>query len=653
MHGGLDGVSWAPQAPKIRAGRAGRVLRPARPAQDGAQIGALESVHIQIHFLSRMDLFHFPIEKIRLQSSYVRPSTHRPGRACVRRMVHTRRRNQCEPPPAPQAPPPGVGTNPDKAAELARAHSALEVALNQLRDDASSTCVRPQADGTLALAPGQATAVAIIDAARTELGDATAWHGQCEGYVEWAHFRSVLKQIGTLTRGNVLQLKAASAQDLTVFTVKQEGSPVSREHVGLSPSIEGILSQAEVAVHAAHPTCYICLSVDCVEHPDEDLLPTGCACCREESSAGRAHVSCLATAAQYQPECWLQCPTCKQDFTHEMKLRMAQERWERVHSRPEADNERLTALSNLANAFRSVGNEAAVQPLLEELVAVDRRTNGDDDPRTLSSICQLGTHLMTMARSDADGAILLEARDLLEESSNGLLQTMGVEYEQTLTSMANLASVYNKMATMGQMGAKARARMMREDVAEVMRRAKPAEPNTFVTICNLGTTICNIGDQPAGLALQEEATASAHRVLGERHPTTQHILRTISYTQRGQKATKPGTRAIGTLVGLASKPELNGKTFYVTGFDTAKGRYRVWLHGNLGGKPLAIKPNNLQLMHGTAVIVDGLQAAPELNGQRGLVGSFDSDKGRYHLLFKGRAKMLGVRVERCKLEFAV
>ena len=41
MHGGLDGVSWAPQAPKTRAGRAGRVLRPARPAQDGAQIGAL------------------------------------------------------------------------------------------------------------------------------------------------------------------------------------------------------------------------------------------------------------------------------------------------------------------------------------------------------------------------------------------------------------------------------------------------------------------------------------------------------------------------------------------------------------------------------------------------------------------------------------
>jgi len=51
MHGGLDGVSWAPQAPKTRAGRAGRVLRPARPAQDGAQIGAL----VLMRVLFRLD----------------------------------------------------------------------------------------------------------------------------------------------------------------------------------------------------------------------------------------------------------------------------------------------------------------------------------------------------------------------------------------------------------------------------------------------------------------------------------------------------------------------------------------------------------------------------------------------------------------------
>ena len=129
----------------------------------------------------------------------------------------------------------------------------------------------------------------------------------------------------------------------------------------------------------------------------------------------------------------------------------------------------------------------------------------------------------------------------------------------------------------------------------------------------------------------------------------------VSHTQEGlKKATAPGTRALGTLVGLASKPELNGKQVCVTGFDMAKGRYHVRHHGANAqtGRPLGIKPSNIILKHGTAVIVEGLQAAPEWNGQRGIIGSFDSAKGRYHLLFRGRPKMIGVRVELCKLEFA-
>ena len=282
-------------------------------------------------------------------------------------------------PPTPHSPPPGVGSNPDKAAELARAHSALVVALHRLRDDATCGCITPQADGTLSLVAGQATAVAIIDAARAELGDPTKWHGRQDGYVEWTHFRTVLKQIGTLTRGNVLQLKqelvgAAPTEDATVFTAKQDSSPVSRGSLDLRQGMEAILSRAAAAVHAAQPlTCYICLSVVCEKHPDEELLPTGCACCREGSTGGRAHVSCLATAAQYDPERWLQCPTCKQDFTHEMKLRMAQERWKRVSGRHQTDEERLTALSNLANALQSTGNAAAALPLLQEVVAVEGR----------------------------------------------------------------------------------------------------------------------------------------------------------------------------------------------------------------------------------------------------------------------------------------
>ena len=114
-----------------------------------------------------------------------------------------------------------------------------------------------------------------------------------------------------------------------------------------------------------------------------------------------------------------------------------------------------------------------------------------------------------------------------------------------------------------------------------------------------------------------------------------------------------GTRAAVILVGLASKPELNGKLAYVVGFDTAKGRYRVRHEGNAwAGKPIGIKPANLIFKQGVAVIVEGLDAAPEWNGKRGLVESYDAAKGRYRLLVQGRTKALGVKVACCKLEFA-
>ena len=70
------------------------------------------------------------------------------------------------------------------------------------------------------------------------------------------------------------------------------------------------------------------------------------------------------------------------------------------------------------------------------------------------------------------------------------------------------------------------------------------------------------------------------------------------------------------------------------------------------GKPIGIKPENLLFGQASAVIVEGLDAAPEWNSKRGLVESYDIANGRYRLLMKGRTKPLGVKAACCKLEFA-
>jgi tetratricopeptide (TPR) repeat protein len=461
----------------------------------------------------------------------------------------------------------------------------------------------------------------------------------------------VLKQIGTLTRvtrANVLALNAElvgaspTAEALTAFPVKEESGPVSRAHVDPSAATERILSRAESVVHAAQsPICWVCQFADCEEHPEEPLLSTGCACCRPGSSGGQAHVSCLISAAAHQSKLWLQCPTCKQDFTGAVRMELARAHWELCRQRPEADFERLVALSNRAASLVESGDDAAARPLYEELVAVQRRTQGNDHPHTLEDIGRLAGVLSETGEN-------AEAQSLLEEAVAGLRLTMGDEAEVTLDTVETLAAVH------GRLGAWAKARLLFEEVAVGYRRTAPVAPRTFTTIGNLGNALMQAGDITAALALREEAAASALRELGPDHPTTQQTTNTLERLWHELLLYPSGTRAVGTLVGLASKPELNGKDAYVVGFDAGKGRYRVHHEGFCRtGKPIGIKPASLIFNQGLAVIVEGLDAAPEWNGKRGLVESYDAAKGRYRLLVKGRTKPLGVRVACCKLEFAV
>jgi hypothetical protein len=63
-----------------------------------------------------------------------------------------------------------------------------------------------------------------------------------------------------------------------------------------------------------------------------------------------------------------------------------------------------------------------------------------------------------------------------------------------------------------------------------------------------------------------------------------------------------------------------------------------------------VRPQNLWLNNGTAVIIGGLDNAPEFNGLRGLIGSFNEEKARYNVFTVGRLKPLGLRSECCQVE---
>jgi hypothetical protein len=430
--------------------------------------------------------------------------------------------------------------------------------------------------------------------------------------------------------------------------------PSAHHDVGITDALL-LLSCAPLLLRAAAmlgdtdgAVCWVCQFADCDERPDEPLLSTGCACCRAESTGGWAHVSCLARAAVHQvhgataPKLWRECPTCQHFFTGAVEMGLGHARWELYRNHPEADDEFLGALDHLAGAHVNAGDDVAARPLYDKLVAAQRQGWGDDNPNTLAVIGRLGGVLSRMGEDTA-------AQPLLEEALAGLRMTAGGDDDRTLDTMLKVAHVHM------QVGAMAKARLLLEEAAAAFRRrTNPVDPHKFAaSIGTLGTVVVNAGDN-TGLALRSEAAAFARRELGPEHPLTKESTRLSVQLACSVAQDPPGTRAAGTLVGLVSKAELNGKQALVIGFDTAKGRYHVCPRDAFHtGKTIGIKPANLILKQGSAVIVQGLEAAPEWNGKRGLVESYDTAKGRYRLLMKERTKVLGVKAAVCKLEFAV
>ena len=63
-----------------------------------------------------------------------------------------------------------------------------------------------------------------------------------------------------------------------------------------------------------------------------------------------------------------------------------------------------------------------------------------------------------------------------------------------------------------------------------------------------------------------------------------------------------------------------------------------------------LKPANLVLAEGSAVVATGLTGAPELNGQWGIVEGWLEEKGRYavRLEDKARKRPANLRPENCR-----
>ena len=132
-----------------------------------------------------------------------------------------------------------------------------------------------------------------------------------------------------------------------------------------------------------------------------------------------------------------------------------------------------------------------------------------------------------------------------------------------------------------------------------------------------------------------------------------HFFKLDSISSPACAPTPPSAAA--TVAGVQSRPELNGVKVTTKKYLKDKGRYTVQLPALFAEgehEQVNLKPANLVLAEGSAVVATGLTGAPELNGQRGIVEGWLEEKGRYvvRLEDKRRTKAANLRPENCRAD---
>jgi len=264
-----------------------------------------------------------------------------------------------------------------------------------------------------------------------------------------------------------------------------------------------IHSQAGVRI-PENAECNICLE------RDDNLIPLGCAC---RDNAGFGHVDCLVKAAEARMRTsdrngWHTCTTCKQLFTGEMWMRLAESYMKHTESFNPESEDRLAACNNMGGALYSSGQFAEAAKIFRENLNLSKKVLGRKHPNTLEIKDNLGSALGSSGQH-------VEAAKMHRETLNLRKKVLGPEHPDTLNSMNNLGCA---LCSSGQYVEA--AKMHRETLNLRKKVLGPKHPDTLSSMNNLGNALDSSGQYVEAAKMRRETLNVLKKVLGSEHPNT-------------------------------------------------------------------------------------------------------------------------------------
>ena len=172
------------------------------------------------------------------------------------------------------------------------------------------------------------------------------------------------------------------------------------------------------------------------------------------------------------------------------------------------DRRTLTSMLNLATLYRLQGRYGEAESLLREEVQTSRKVLGPRDPDTLISINNLAAVYREEARFN-------EAEPLYLEALRASGELLGSRHPQTLAILSNLAALYEDQGRGGEA-----EELMREVLDARRDILGPRHPQTLTSLNNLATLYEHRGRYGEAEALFEEVLQTKRRLFGPRDPQT-------------------------------------------------------------------------------------------------------------------------------------
>jgi tetratricopeptide (TPR) repeat protein len=240
------------------------------------------------------------------------------------------------------------------------------------------------------------------------------------------------------------------------------------------------------------------------------------------------------------------CPTCKQDFTGEVRLGLARARWNIAQITGDYERrlnpyERLNAADRLAQALQDcAGDDAGALPLFEEVLAVSRQVDGDDDINTLVSMNNLASLQHKMGKSDL-------ALPLFEEALAAQRRTLGRNVPDTLRTVSNLAVLHLRAGRfslslpLAEEALGARRKLLGSEHTDTLESTHVLgllrwhmAHGEFVSFGAAAEYAgpCDVKELELAARLLREALEGRHKLLGELHHLTQESAKALGHAEQ-------------------------------------------------------------------------------------------------------------------------